>query len=216
MHPILVLLRKDFTNFFRNKAAVSLTFIVPFVMIYLFGQIFGVNRTNPGPTGIPIAVVNASRAERADRLAVAVAVVPESATVPETVRLPSRGVVLARFTVKVSASLSKTSSVALPLVHPAVLAATVALRVPSMAVLFTALMLKVTLVCPAGSVTLVGTVTRPAGDAARAIVTFTGAAALALTVPVLAVAPSVTLAGSTTLKTAPSLSVMVKLPLPKS
>ena len=41
MHPILVLVRKDFTNFFRNKAAVSLTFIVPFVMIYLFGQIFG-------------------------------------------------------------------------------------------------------------------------------------------------------------------------------
>jgi ABC-2 type transport system permease protein len=60
MHPILVLLRKDFTNFFRNKAAVSLTFIVPFVLIYLFGQIFGVNRKNPGPTGIPIAVVNAS------------------------------------------------------------------------------------------------------------------------------------------------------------
>jgi ABC-2 type transport system permease protein len=60
MHPILVLVRKDFTNFFRNKAAVSLTFIVPFVMIYLFGQIFGVNRKNPGPTGIPIAVVNAS------------------------------------------------------------------------------------------------------------------------------------------------------------
>ena len=60
MHPILVLVRKDFTNFFRNKAAVSLTFIVPFVLIYLFGQIFGVNRKNPGPTGIPIAVVNAS------------------------------------------------------------------------------------------------------------------------------------------------------------
>ena len=60
MHPILVLVRKDFTNFFRNKAAVSLTFIVPFVMIYLFGQIFGVNRKNPGPTGIPIAVVNLS------------------------------------------------------------------------------------------------------------------------------------------------------------
>jgi ABC-2 type transport system permease protein len=60
MHPTLVLVRKDFTNFFRNKAAVSLTFIVPFVLIYLFGQIFGVNRKNPGPTGIPIAVVNAS------------------------------------------------------------------------------------------------------------------------------------------------------------
>ena len=60
MHPILVLVRKDFTNFFRNKAAVSLTFIVPFVMIYLFGQIFGVNRKNPGPTGIPIAGISRS------------------------------------------------------------------------------------------------------------------------------------------------------------
>jgi ABC-2 type transport system permease protein len=60
MHPILVLLRKDFTNFFRNKAAVSITFLVPFVMIYLFGQIFGVNRKDSGPNGIPLAVVNAS------------------------------------------------------------------------------------------------------------------------------------------------------------
>ena len=60
MNSILVLLRKDFTNFFRNKAAVSITFLVPFVMIYLFGQIFGVNRKNSGPNGIPLAVVNAS------------------------------------------------------------------------------------------------------------------------------------------------------------
>ncbi len=59
MRPVLVLLRKDFAGFFRNKAAVSLTFIVPFVMIYLFGQIFGVNRKDSGPTGIPLAVVNA-------------------------------------------------------------------------------------------------------------------------------------------------------------
>ncbi len=60
MHPVLVLVRKDFTNFFRNKAAVSLTFLVPFVMIWLFGLVFGVNRKDSGPTGIPIAVVNAS------------------------------------------------------------------------------------------------------------------------------------------------------------
>ncbi len=60
MHPILVLVRKDFTNFFRNKAAVSLTFLVPFVMIWLFGLVFGVNRKDSGPSGIPIAVVNAS------------------------------------------------------------------------------------------------------------------------------------------------------------
>lgn len=68
MHSVLVLLRKDFINFFRNKAAVSLTFIVPFALIYLFGQIFGVNRQDTGPNGIPLAVVNASANPAAARL----------------------------------------------------------------------------------------------------------------------------------------------------
>ncbi|MCW5558138.1 MAG: ABC transporter permease [Verrucomicrobiae bacterium] len=68
MHPILVLLRKDFANFFRNKAAVSLTFAVPFALIYLFGQVFGVNRKDSGPTGIPLAVVNTSDQPAAARL----------------------------------------------------------------------------------------------------------------------------------------------------
>ncbi len=60
MNPILVLVRKDFTNFFRNKPALLLTFVIPFVMIYLFGQIFGINRKDTGPNGIPLAVVNLS------------------------------------------------------------------------------------------------------------------------------------------------------------
>lgn len=60
MRTILVLVRKDFTTFFRNKAAVSLTFAVPFALIWLFGLVFGVNRTDSGPTGIPLAVVEAS------------------------------------------------------------------------------------------------------------------------------------------------------------
>lgn len=71
MSPILVLLRKDFTTFFRNKAAVSLTFIVPFALIYLFGQIFGVNRKDSGPTGFPLAVVNASDNPAAAKLVTA-------------------------------------------------------------------------------------------------------------------------------------------------
>ncbi len=71
MHPLLPLLRKDFLNFFRNKAAVSLTFLVPFAMIYLFGQIFGVNRKDAGPNGIPIAVVNASTNPAAAKLVAA-------------------------------------------------------------------------------------------------------------------------------------------------
>ena len=68
MHPVLVLVRKDFTNFFRNKAAVSLTFLVPFVMIWLFGLVFGVNRKDSGPSGIPVAVVNASNNPAAQTL----------------------------------------------------------------------------------------------------------------------------------------------------
>ncbi len=68
MRTIFVLVRKDFANFTRNKAAVALTFIVPFALIWLFGQIFGVNRTDPGPTGIPLAVVNASDNPAATRL----------------------------------------------------------------------------------------------------------------------------------------------------
>ena len=68
MSVILVLVRKDFANFFRNKAGVSLTFLVPFALIYLFGQIFGVNRKDTGPSGIPLAVVNASDNPAAIRL----------------------------------------------------------------------------------------------------------------------------------------------------
>ena len=68
MHPVLVPVRKDFTNFVRNKAAVSLTFLIPFVMIWLFGLVFGVNRKDAGPSGIPVAVVNASANPAAAKL----------------------------------------------------------------------------------------------------------------------------------------------------
>jgi ABC-2 type transport system permease protein len=68
MRTIFVLVRKDFANFFRNKAAVSLTFAVPFALIWLFGLVFGVNRTDPGPTDIPLAVVNASANPAAEKL----------------------------------------------------------------------------------------------------------------------------------------------------
>jgi len=68
MNTILVLVRKDFANFFSNRAAVSLTFIVPFALIWIFGWVFGVNRKDSGPTGIPLAVVNASDNPAATRL----------------------------------------------------------------------------------------------------------------------------------------------------
>lgn len=71
MRTLLILVRKDFTLFFRNKAAVSLTFIVPFMLIWVFGQVFGVNRKDSGPSGIPLAVVNASGDPGAEKLVAA-------------------------------------------------------------------------------------------------------------------------------------------------
>lgn len=68
MRIVLILVRKDFANFFRNRAAVVLTFLVPFVLIWLFGQVFGVSRRETGPTGIPLAVVEASGNPAARRL----------------------------------------------------------------------------------------------------------------------------------------------------
>ena len=61
MRILLTLIRKDLALFLRDKAALSLTFLIPIALIYIFGQVFGINRTSPGPSGIPLAVVNASQ-----------------------------------------------------------------------------------------------------------------------------------------------------------
>lgn len=68
MRIILTLLRKDFANFLRDKTAVSLTFLVPVALIYIFGQVFGLNRKDTGPTGIRLAVVNQSHDPAAQQL----------------------------------------------------------------------------------------------------------------------------------------------------
>lgn len=62
MHLLLTLLRKDFLNFRKDRVAVGLTFFVPVVLIYIFGQVFGVTRKDTGPVGIPLAIVNESAA----------------------------------------------------------------------------------------------------------------------------------------------------------
>ena len=76
MRLILTLLHKDFMRLFRDKAALSLTFIVPLALIYLFGQIFGVNQKDTGPNGIPLAVVNQSDNPAAARLLAALQAEP--------------------------------------------------------------------------------------------------------------------------------------------
>lgn len=68
MRTILILLRKDFANFSRDKAAVSLTFFVPVALIYIFGHVFGLHRKDSGPTGIRLAVVNQSAAPGTEKL----------------------------------------------------------------------------------------------------------------------------------------------------
>ena len=60
MRPLLVLLAKDFAILRRNRAALVLTFLVPMVIIYIVGLVFGLGRAEAGPTGIPLAVVNQS------------------------------------------------------------------------------------------------------------------------------------------------------------
>jgi ABC-2 type transport system permease protein len=68
MRTILTLVGKDFANFRRNRAALVLTFLVPISLIYIFGQVFGLNRKDSGPNGITLAVVNASDNPAAQKL----------------------------------------------------------------------------------------------------------------------------------------------------
>ena len=68
MRVIVTLVRKDIANFLRNRAAVSLTFIVPIALIYIFGWVFGLNEKDNGPVGIRLAVVNASTNPAAEKL----------------------------------------------------------------------------------------------------------------------------------------------------
>jgi ABC-2 type transport system permease protein len=68
MSAILTLLKKDFLRLRRNRVALLLLFIVPLSLILVFGEVFGINRRDPGPVGIPLAVVNHSGTPGAARL----------------------------------------------------------------------------------------------------------------------------------------------------
>jgi ABC-2 type transport system permease protein len=68
MRTLLILLGKDFANLRRNRAALVLSFIVPMIIIYIVGLVFGLGRTDSGPTGIPFAVVNQSDNPAAQKL----------------------------------------------------------------------------------------------------------------------------------------------------
>ena len=66
MKPILALIKKDYKLFWHDKPAVSLTFLVPAVLIFIFGSIFG--RPSSGPTGIKIGFINNSDSKIAAKL----------------------------------------------------------------------------------------------------------------------------------------------------
>jgi ABC-2 type transport system permease protein len=63
---ILNLIKKDYIIFWHDKTAVSLTFIVPIFLIYLFGSIF--SGTGNNPSGIEIAFQNDSNSRIAKKL----------------------------------------------------------------------------------------------------------------------------------------------------
>jgi ABC-2 type transport system permease protein len=71
MRILLILLGKDFANLRRNRGALILSFIVPMLIIYIVGLVFGLGRSDSGPTGIPLAVVNASDSPVAAKLVAA-------------------------------------------------------------------------------------------------------------------------------------------------
>lgn len=66
MKTILQLIKKDYILFWHDKPAVSLTFVVPVFLIFLFGSIF--SGVNNGPTGIDIAFMNNSDSKIAKKL----------------------------------------------------------------------------------------------------------------------------------------------------
>jgi len=71
MRIILTLLGKDFALLRRNRPALVLGFVVPMIIIYVVGLVFGLGRDDRGPAGIRLAVVNASPEPAARQLVAA-------------------------------------------------------------------------------------------------------------------------------------------------
>lgn len=76
MKAVMALLGKEYRLFLGDKAAILLTFLVPFVLIYIFGNIFGGSGDDDGGIGakIRVAALNASGQPAADAVIEALAV----------------------------------------------------------------------------------------------------------------------------------------------
>ncbi|MGI8432717.1 MAG: hypothetical protein ACR2MW_10580, partial [Chthoniobacterales bacterium] len=57
MRTMFILLGNELRRFLHDKPALSLTFLVPVVLIYIFGHVFGVSGEGNKPAGIRLAVV---------------------------------------------------------------------------------------------------------------------------------------------------------------
>ena len=71
MRTVLILVGNELRRFLHDKTALSLTFLVPVVLIYIFGHVFGVTEGGAGPSGIPIAVVSETDAPVASTITAA-------------------------------------------------------------------------------------------------------------------------------------------------
>ena len=66
MKTILKLFVKDYILFFHDKVSLSLTFIIPIVLIYIFGQVFG--NTGSGIENLKLGFINNSTSPIAGKL----------------------------------------------------------------------------------------------------------------------------------------------------
>ena len=66
MKPVIQLFNNSFRIFWNDKVAVILTFVVPLILMTIFGSIFG--GSNAGPQGVRLAVLNESNAAVAKRI----------------------------------------------------------------------------------------------------------------------------------------------------
>ncbi len=76
LRTLLTLIRKECALFVRDRAALPLTFLIPAVLIFIFGEIFGISRPGAVPGGIPVAAVNHSSQPAAARIMAALASEP--------------------------------------------------------------------------------------------------------------------------------------------
>ena len=55
MNPVVPLLEKSIRRFVRSKAAIVITFLVPILLIYIFGHVFGLYPKATGGKGSVVA-----------------------------------------------------------------------------------------------------------------------------------------------------------------